>query len=114
MFNKFILVVSLFFCIAFQSASAHVNDEAKFSIDTEKLFLESGRLFFESDYHGMIPLKSIDYLNDRCYIRLSLEVLKGDYMQGYQCNYCSYVLIKTNPGAPGSCPQCGRYDWMIM
>ena len=127
MFKRSILGMMVFFCTAFQFAFAHtsnnyfenqsnnrISQEVVFSVDANKLFLESGQLFFDSDYKGAIPLTSIDYHGDRCYTKLSLEVLKGDYMQGYQCNKCGYIKIKTSPGSPGSCPVCGNNDWTLM
>lgn len=127
MFKRLILGMMVFFCITFQFAFANTSNnylekqldkktsqEVVLSVDADKLFFESGKLFFESDYKGTIPLTSIDYHDDRCYTKLSLELLKGDYMQGYQCNKCRYIKIKTSPGAPGSCPQCGSNDWTLM
>lgn len=111
MFNRLIIVVAMFFCIAFQSLSAHTPTEnslkERFSVNTERLFLEAGKLFFESEYNGILPLNSVDYSGGRCYTSLSEDLMADFYTQGYQCNKCHYVLIKTTPGAPGRCPSCG-------
>jgi rubrerythrin len=114
----------MFFCIVFQSLSAHTTamnsaekkntQESSFSVNTEKLFFEAGKLLFYSEYNGVIPLDSINYSNGRCYTSLSQDFLADSYTQGYQCNKCHYILIKTSPGAPGKCPSCGSSDWTIM
>lgn len=124
MFNRFILMVGMFSCIAFQSLSAHTTSmnsqraekpqEARFSVNTERLFFEAGKLFFESEYNGVLPLNSVDYSGSRCYTNLASDFFADFYTQGYQCNKCRYILIKTSPGAPGPCPSCGTYDWTIM
>lgn len=120
MFKKIILGLTLFFCTASGITFAHINNneneapkEWKCCVDPEKLFFETGKLYYESDYNGIIPLTSITYSNGLCYTFIS-DQIREIYMQGYQCNGCHYVLIKHSPGAPGSCPSCGRNDWTIL
>jgi hypothetical protein len=124
MFRRLILGIAMFFCIVFGIASAHTINyhhenkeiqETKFSVNSEKLFFEAGKLFLETEHGGYLPLESIFYENDRCYTFLSSEMIQNEYYsQGYRCNSCGYTFVKTTPGAPGIYPVCKKYDWTLF
>lgn len=121
MFNKFILLFVIIFCIAFEVSASSIHDQSsviqreKYLVNPEMLFIEDGILFLQTERCGAQPLKSVSFDSGRCFIAFPSEIIESEYyQQGYRCNGCGYTFVKTNPGPPGTCPVCKKYDWTVF
>lgn len=129
MFSKFVVGLSAFLYMALGSLAAETNagnlenskeSSSLFSVNPERLFMESGKLFFDSETDGAIPLDSVTYFDDKCYISFapltSIDfTLEDGNFQNYggriqeqpkkwQCPYCQHWWLLGERCQNKKCP----------